>query len=160
MRRIVAIGLAVAIAVLLTPAAAFAEAVVIEAQAGLKTCDHVHAVDGESKCTRYHVTIKADDPAPVEPGATLQLNGEPYVIQWIGDGYYTASGKVLHLKGSSGASSLELIELRLGTDAQHQAGWQDVNGDGELSVSDTVSINGISEIIVDKRLNLRIVPAH
>jgi hypothetical protein len=157
------IGYAFVVALLAVATPSFADVVVLEAPQALETCDHVHAIDGASKCTTYHFT-KTDKPAPENPqavsvGTAIELDGVPYVVDWIGTGYYTASGKILHLGGNSGGSTIELIELLPGLDSIHQADWQDVDGNGELSKADLISVGGRSELIIDTRLNLRVTLA-
>lgn len=153
------IGYALAAALLAVAAPSFADVVVIEAPQALETCDHVHAIDGASKCTTYHVTRAPENPQAESVGAAIELDGVPYVVDWIGTGYYTASGKILHVGGSSGGSTIELIELLPGPDSIHQADWQDVDGNGELSKADLISLGGRSELVIDTRLNLRVTLA-
>jgi len=157
MKRSILLVFAVGLLVLAN--AGFAQELNLEKADGriwvLKSCDHVHAIDGESKCTNYHVIIAKS----AEPGAEITLNGQPYVIQWMGSGYYTASGRVIQKVDGAGLGDLRVLEVRPNSGLTHQASWQDLDGDGELSVSDAVTIDGRQEPIVDVRLNVRVVPA-
>jgi type I restriction enzyme, S subunit len=123
----------------------------------LKSCDRVHAISGESKCTTYHVTIGQVQPPQVS--TQIYLDGKPYVIQWMGTGYYLASGRILQEASGSEFGGLQMLEIRPSSGLVHKTSWQDRDQDGQISVSDTFTVDGRAEPIVDLRLNIRVVPS-
>ncbi len=122
----------------------------------LATCDYLHAITGVDACTTFHFTKKK---VAAEPGQTVFLNDKPYVIEWMGAGYYTASGRLVQTNGKAAHGVLNLLQLRP-DGGNLQAAWQDLDHDGALSVGDTIEVDGRDETIVDKRLNVRVKPAN
>ena len=162
MKKLYAIALTAVLALVLLPNAGSAQQMNLEKITNtrifvLAVCDTLHAETGDSTCSNFHVDkIKKS----TDVGREIVLNGKSYVIDWIGAAYYTASGRVLQATGDGSQGTLGLLEIRPNLGSLHQAAWQDVDQDGELSVSDMVTIDGRNEPVVDKRLNVRVEPAN
>ena len=161
MKKLYAIALAAILVLILLPNAGSAQEMNLEKITNTRTfvlaaCDTLHAETGADTCTNFHVEkIKVS----ADVGQEIVLNGKSYVIDWIGAAYYTASGKVLQATGDDSQGTVGLLEIRPNLGSLHQATWQDLDQDGELSVSDMVTIDGRNEPVVDKRLNVRVRPA-
>lgn len=131
------------------------QSIVLEAEPGVNqfaVCDSAHRL---STCEVYHVD-KATD-------ALLQLNGESFIIEWKGPGYYLENGLVVQPLGETksalkGQRWLEVYpsEGRVYTSQV----WKDLDADRVLGVADTLVLESGREVrIKDVRLHVRVRPA-
>jgi hypothetical protein len=144
--------------VFLIPAASRSQQLVLELDPGVVTlayCDSAHLV---GNCTRVHV----ETPDAVTVGATLQLDGKPYILDWIGPGYYLDSGVILqaHGKAKSRLAGQSWVEVYPERGRVHTSrSWKDVDGNLLLSIADKLTLeDGRVVRIKDVRLNLRVSP--
>lgn len=144
---------------LLLSAPAAAQTLIVEAEAGVETlgfCDWVHV---SLTCNDRHVE---NEVAP-SVGGILQLDGERYVVEWMGPGYHLESGLILQPTGATksrlrGQRWLEVypVQGRIHT----SRAWKDVDGNRALSRSDTLTFGTGSPLgVKDVRLQLRLKPA-
>jgi hypothetical protein len=114
-------------------------------------CQMLHS----TTCTMVHVEITT----LLSIGAALQLDGNPYVITWTGPGYYLATGVVLEAQGEAvaGLKGQRWVEVKPHAGRAHlSGGWKDKDGNGALSVSDTLALEDGTEVeIKDVRLHIR-----
>ncbi len=157
MKRAVFAVLALTSLLLSMPAAA--QTLIVEAEAGAETlgyCDWVHI---PLTCSEKHVE---NELAPTV-GGILQLDGERYVVEWMGPGYHLESGLILQPTGATksrlrGQRWLEVypVQGRIHT----SRAWKDVDGNRTLSRSDTLTFGSGSPLgVKDVRLQLRLRPA-
>src|ERR1700709_1460922 len=88
------------LALLLSPAAARSQQMILELEpgaAGLGTCDTGARC---ATCDAFHGGVVS----AASVGGTLQLNDQPYVIDWLGPGYHLNSGVILELLDETKAS--------------------------------------------------------
>jgi hypothetical protein len=139
---------------LLPGALAAQQPMVLEAEPGvdeLAICDTAHNI---LTCERRHID-KVEE-------AALTLDGEEYVIEWKGPGYYLENGLVVQPLGTAktalkGQSWLEVYP-RNGRVHTSQV-WKDLDADRRLSVSDTLVLDSGREVrIKDVRLQVRVRP--
>ena len=118
-------------------------------------------------CTEVHKpnceVIHTDDPGDLSPGSLLWLDGRPYVLLWMGPGYYLESGVILEPLGEAlpGLKSQRWREVYPNDGAIHFSfSWQDMDRNRALSVSDTLALEpGQALKVKDVRLRLRVKPA-
>lgn len=131
------------------------ESMILEAEPGIDEfaiCDTAHNV---LTCERRHID-KVEDFA-------LTLDGEEFVIEWKGSGYYLENGLVVQPLGEAkvalkGQSWLEVYP-RHGRVHTSQV-WKDLDADRLLGVSDTLVFDSGRELrIKDVRLQVRVRPA-
>ena len=146
-------------ALLLIPAAARPQQINLELDPGVDTlavCDYVHAT---GVCDRFHF----DSVESSLPGASLRLDGKPYVLDWIGPGYYLDSGVILQAQGKPRAklAGQQWVEVYPQRGRIHTSrSWKDVDGNLLLSIADKLTMaDGRTVRIKDVRLNLRVSPA-
>lgn len=152
---------ALVLAVLAFPAHSLrAQEIVLEPEdptnKNLKFCDTVHIL---STCDSRHYVPPV---GIVGIGSVIFLDDEPYVVLWIGPGYYLDSGVVVHALGTpaSQLSGQQWVEAYPRLGRRHVSrSWADLNGDSLLSRADTLLFDGgRSARIRDVRLNLRVRP--
>lgn len=143
----------------LAPAAGRSQQLVLELDPGVVTlsfCDSAHVV---GKCSFVHV----DPPAVVGLGVMIKLDGQPYVLDWMGPGYHLDSGVILQAQGKarSDLAGQSWVEVYPEPGRVHTSrSWRDTDGDRRLSVKDTLMLeDGKVVQIKDVRLNLRASPA-
>ena len=143
----------------LAPAVARSQQIVLEFDPGVTTlavCDNPHVVN---KCTFVHI----DPPDIVGIGVVIKLDGQPYILDWMGPGYHLDSGLILQAQGQArpqlaGQSWVEVYP-ELGK-VHTSRSWRDTDGDSRLSTKDTLVLeDGKVVQIMDVRLNLRVSPA-
>jgi hypothetical protein len=114
-------------------------------------CQMLHSTN----CTMVHV----ENATSLSVGAALQLDGNPYVITWTGPGYYLANGVVLEAQGEAvaGLKGQRWVEVKPHAGRAHlSGGWKDKDGNGALSVADTLRLEDGTEVeIKDVRLHIR-----
>jgi hypothetical protein len=114
-------------------------------------CQMLHS----TTCAMVHV----ENSTTLSVGAALQLDGNPYVITWTGPGYYLATGVVLEAQGEAVAAlkGQRWVEVKPQAGRAHlSGGWKDKDGNGALSVADTLTLEDGAEVeIKDVRLHVR-----
>lgn len=143
----------------LAPAVSRSQEIVLELDPGvvnLAFCDSAHVV---GKCSFVHL----DPPGIVGIGVVIRLDGQPYVLDWMGPGYHLDSGVILQAQGKarSDLAGQSWIEVYPEPGKVHTSRfWRDTDGDRRLSVKDTLTLeDGKVALIKDVRLNLRVSPA-
>ena len=146
-------------ALVLLSAPLAAQTMVLEAESGvveLAYCDYVHVV---FTCTERHL----ENEVGVSAGGTIQLDGEKYIVDWMGPGYHLESGVVVEPLGNAvrGLRGQRWLEVYPNQDKVHASrAWKDVDGNRALSVSDTLALDsGPALRVKDVRLQLRVRPA-
>jgi hypothetical protein len=145
-----------ALVLLSTPLAA--QTIILEAEAGVEalvSCQWVHV---PISCDQKHI----DNVLPPTVGGILQLDGESYIVEWMGPGYHLESGLILQPTGATkrglrGQRWLEVypVQGRIHT----SRAWKDVDGNRALSASDTLTLRtGPPLGVKDVRLQLRVRP--
>lgn len=137
------------------PGALQAQSIVLEAEPGifeLGYCDMTHIA---IQCEYRHIDKVTD--------STLQLDGEDYIIEWKGPGYYLENGLVVQPLGETktalkGQRWLEVSpkQGRIHTSQE----WKDLDTNKNLGVADTLVLESGREVrIKDVRLHVRVRPA-
>ena len=131
------------------------ESMVLEAEPGvdeLAVCDSAHRM---INCEIYHVD-KATD-------SMLQLNGEEFIIEWKGPGYYLENGIVVQPLGEtkSALKGQRWLEVYPHEGRVHTSQvWKDLDADRILDIADTLVLDSGRELrIKDVRLHVRVRPA-
>lgn len=117
-------------------------------------CDYLHSI---RTCETFHIETSA----ALAEGSTLELNGSPYVIEWMGPGYYLESGVVLEAVGGAvpDLKGQRWVEVYPGDGKEHVSrGWRDRDGNRALSASDTLDLGSGALEVRDVRLHLRVRP--
>lgn len=134
-----------------------AEEVILELAPGvtmLTQCDMIHNV---KTCESVHVAASTT----LEESGTLLLDGEPYVVTWMGPGYYLETGMILEPYGDpsvelKGQRWREVLPVE---DKVHRSrGWRDRDRNKALSPHDVLILDGKAVRIMDVRLHVRAVP--
>ena len=130
------------------------QSMVLEAEPGvneLAVCDSAHRL---TTCDVYHID-KATD-------TLLQLNGEEFIIEWKGPGYYLENGLVVQPLGEtkSALKGQRWLEVYPRDGQVHTSRvWKDLDDDRLLGVADTLVLESGREIrIKDVRLHVRVRP--
>jgi hypothetical protein len=114
-------------------------------------CEMLHS----TTCLMVHV----ENSTALVVGASLQLDGKPYVITWTGPGYYLETGLVLEAQGETvaGLDGQRWVETHPHQGKAHVSrGWKDNDRNGALSVSDTLALDDGTEVAIkDVRLHVR-----
>jgi hypothetical protein len=135
-----------------------AQTIVLEAAAGVESlvaCNWVHLAN----CEERHIIGEL----PPTVGGVLELDGERFIVEWMGPGYHFESGLILQpwgaaKRGLRGQRWLEVYPVQ-GRIHTSQA-WKDVDGNRALSRSDTLRFRtGFPLGVMDVRLQLRVRPA-
>jgi hypothetical protein len=150
--------LALLLVALLLPAVSRAQQVTLELEPGdttLSVCDMAH----KTSCDMVHITAVS----AVEIGAIVELDNQPYVLDWLGPGYHLDSGVILEPVGETRASlaGQRWVEVYPEEGRIHVSKkWQDRDASRRLSVSDTLTLeDGRAVRILDVRLHVRVTPA-
>jgi hypothetical protein len=132
-----------------------AQEIILEAGDGATTalyCEMLHS----TSCTMFHV----ENTVQLSVGASLQLDGKPYTISWMGPGYYLETGVVLEAQGDAVADlkGQRWVEIRPHEGKVHTSrAWRDTDRNRALSRSDTLALDDGPEVAVkDVRLHLRV----
>lgn len=130
------------------------QSMVLEAEPGvneLAYCDSVHSI---LTCETRHIDKAA--------GSLLQLDGEDFIIEWKGPGYYLENGLVVQPMGEtkSALKGQRWLEVYPQDGRIHTSrGWKDLDTDRNLSVADTLVLDSGREVrIKDVRLHVRVRP--
>jgi len=144
-------------ALLLIPAAARPQQINLELEPGdtsLNVCDVLH----KTSCDLFHVTAVTS----AEVGATVELDNQPYIFDWLGPGYHLDTGVILEPLGET---KVDLVGQRW-VETYPEEGrvhvskkWKDSDASRRLSVSDTLTLeDGRAARILDVRLHVRVTP--
>lgn len=124
----------------------------------LTYCDTLHRT---SDCSTFHiagVTVSVQ-------GTLLDLDGQPYRVDWTGPGYYLESGLVLQPLGEAkaGLGGQRWLEILPDHGKVHtSSAWKDQDGNRALSVADTLTlVEGKARQtlkVKDVRLHVRATP--
>lgn len=135
-----------------------AQAIVLEAPPGVQSlnyCDNYHRI---GSCTTVHVETEA----AVTVGSFLKLDGQSYVIEWMGPGFYLDSGVILEPLGdaAAGLKGQRWLEVYPSQGKIHRSrGWRDRDRNKALSSQDTLILNGRAFKVKDVRFHVRVRPA-
>ncbi len=117
-------------------------------------CDMLHS----TSCSMIH----NDTTTALNVGGPMELDGEPYVITWLGPAYYLETGVVLEALGDPVADlkGQRWIEHKPRTGKVHVSReWKDTDQNGALSSSDTLTLDdGPAVKVKDVRLHVRVRP--
>ena len=151
--------LALSLVFLLAPTAVRSQSMIIETDLGdtsLLACDMKHR---SATCNYVHV----DTTVALTLGASIQLSGQSYELEWMGPGYYLESGMVLQALGEtrSGLKGQRWLEIYPHEGRVHTSrSWKDKDGNRLLNTSDALALDADREQTVkDVRLHLRLKPA-
>jgi len=133
-----------------------AEELILEAEPGTSTlayCDYLHSI---RTCVSTHV----ETAVALNVGSTLELDGQSYVITWMGPGYYLEDGAIVEPLGRPAAklkgqrwTEVKPKEGRI----RVSRGWRDMDRNRVLSSSDTLTLDGSPAVKVkDVRLHVRV----
>lgn len=143
----------------LLPAAAKAQEMILEAEAGSESLAYCDSLHNTKTCGSVHIETQV----ALAVGSVVRLDGQVYVVTWMGPGYYLETGLVVQPTGSlkadlKGQSWVE-VKPREGR-AHTSRGWRDADRNRALSTSDTLALDDGPEVrIKDVRLHLRVKPA-
>jgi hypothetical protein len=142
--------------ILLLTSAGRAEELILEAEPGVSTlayCDYMHNL---KSCNTAHV----ETGLAVEVGSTLKLDGQSYVITWMGPGYYLENGDIVEPLGNPVAK----LRGQRWTEVKPREGrirvshrWRDLDRNKVLSASDMLALDdGPAVKVKDVRLHVRV----
>jgi hypothetical protein len=143
----------------LFPAVAKAQEMILEAEPGSESLAYCDSLHNTKTCGSLHV----DTQVALAVGGTVKLNGQAYVIAWMGPGYYLETGLVVEPTGQLKADlkGQSWVEVKPREGRVHTSrGWKDADRNRALSTSDTLAIDDGPEVrIKDVRLHVRVKPA-
>jgi hypothetical protein len=133
-----------------------AQTLVLEAEAGVDILTWCQIVHVHATCDYKHF----DGEVGLSVGATVQFDGESFLVEWMGPGYYLESGIVLQPVGvtAQGLRGQRWLEISPQEGRIHTSrAWKDVDGNRALSASDTLTLEtGAADEVKDVRLQLRV----
>ena len=148
-----------ALALTLLPSALRPQELVLEAEPGvqvLSACDTTHVL---LTCIYKHV----ENELGVSAGGIIQLDGEQFIVVWMGPGYHLESGIVIEPQGDAvkGLRGQRWLEVYPDQGKIHTSlAWKDADGNRSLSASDSLTLDsGPALMVKDVRLQLRVTPA-
>jgi hypothetical protein len=143
----------------LLPAAVKAQEMILEAEPGTETLAYCDSAHNTKTCGTLHVETQV----ALTVGVTVQLNGQAYVVTWMGPGYYLDTGLVVEPTGPLKADLKEQswVEIKPREGRVHTSrGWKDADRNRALSTADTLALDdGPEARIKDVRLHVRVKPA-
>jgi hypothetical protein len=146
------------LAALLVPGAARAQQLILETEAGaesLQSCDSLHNL---KTCSTIHFSGET----ALKVGGTLELDGEPYLLEWMGPGYYLESGVILQPLGEdkAGLAGQRWVEVSPKEGRIHTSRtWDDADRNKTLSAEDALTLDFDGPVkVLDVRLHLRVAP--
>ena len=123
---------------------------------GLTYCDSAHNL---KTCASVHIETQL----ALAVGVRLKLDGEDFVVDWMGPGYYLENGLVLEPTGQLVADlkGQRWIEVYPDEGKVHASrGWRDKDLNRALSTADSLALDAGPELKVkDVRLHVRVSPA-
>lgn len=147
-----AIVLVALLAVCLPMAGHSEKILTFEADTALAYCEYVHRLGA---CSVAHV----DTVEPVALGTEIQLDGEDYLVVWMGPGYYLEDGTVVQPVESmaAGLRGRRWLEVYPKEGKIHRSrSWRDRDRNKALSPDDILILDGRAREIKDVRLHLRV----
>jgi hypothetical protein len=150
-----------AVALTLVPAAAWAQQVrphqmILEAEPGTESLAYCDSLHSAATCASVHIETQV----ALTVGATVQLDGEDFVVDWMGPGYYLETGVVIEPVGKLFADlkGQSWIEVYPEAGKRHTSrGWHDKDRNLALSATDSLALDDGPEVKVkDVRLHLRV----
>ncbi|HEY0556529.1 MAG TPA: hypothetical protein VGG20_19905 [Thermoanaerobaculia bacterium] len=160
-RKTLLVSLAAALSLL--PAAAQAQSakpsqMILETEPGadgLTYCDSAHNL---KTCASVHIETQL----ALAVGVRLKLDGEDFVVDWMGPGYYLENGLVLEPTGQLVADlkGQRWLEVYPDEGKVHASrGWRDKDLNRALSAADSLALDAGPELKVkDVRLHVRVSP--
>lgn len=146
------------LAVLCFTALAGAQTLILESESGTdlpQPCDFFHR---PVSCEELHY----DGEMAASVGSLIQLDGQRYLLEWMGPGYYLESGLVLQPLGDAapGLKGQRWLEVYPHEGRVHTSrAWKDGDENRALSASDTLALDSDSAVrVIDVRLQLRVKP--
>jgi hypothetical protein len=143
----------------LLPAAAKAQEMILEAEPGTESLAYCDSLHNTKTCGSVHIETQV----ALAVGSSVRLNGEVYIVTWMGPGYYLDTGLVVEPTGALKADLKEQswVEVKPREGRAHTShGWRDADRNRALSTSDTLALDDGPEVrIKDVRLHLRVKPA-
>ena len=122
---------------------------------GLTYCDSAHNL---KTCASVHMETQL----ALAVGVRLKLDGEDFVVDWMGPGYYLENGLVLEPTGQLVADlkGQRWIEVYPDEGKVHASrGWRDKDLNRALSTADSLVLDAGPELKVkDVRLHVRVSP--
>ena len=113
----------------LLPGAARAQEMILEAEPGTDSLAYCDSLHNTKTCGSLHIETQV----ALSVGATVKLNGELYVVSWMGPGYYLETGLVVEptglLKADLKGQSWVEVKPREGR-AHTSRGWRDAGDRG------------------------------
>jgi hypothetical protein len=147
------------LAVALIPAAAKAQEMILEAEPGTESLAYCDSLHNTKTCGSLHIETQV----ALAVGSAVRLNGQLYIVTWMGPGYYLETGLVVEPTGALKADLKEQswVEVKPREGRAHTSrGWRDADRNRALSTSDTLALDDGPEVrIKDVRLHLRVMPA-
>jgi hypothetical protein len=148
----------------LLPGAAGAQQVrdhqmILEAEPGTESLSFCDSLHNTATCASVHVETQT----ALTAGVTVQLDGEDWIVDWLGPGYYLETGVVIEPTGKLFAdlNGQSWIEVYPEAGKVHTSrGWHDKDLNRALSSTDTLALDDGPEVKVkDVRLHVRVSPA-
>jgi hypothetical protein len=140
-------------------AATQAQEMILEAEPGTESLAYCDSLHNTKTCGNVHIETQV----ALAVGSVVRLNGQVYVVTWMGPGYYLETGLVVEPTGELKADLKEQswVEIKPREGRAHTSrGWQDADRNRALSASDTLALDDGPEVrIKDVRLHLRVKPA-
>jgi hypothetical protein len=128
---------------------------------GAQAIGYCQTLHRTADCSTYHVQGVTVTPE----GTLLDLEGQPYLVEWTGPGYYLESGVVLQPLGEAkaGLGGQRWLEILPEHGKIHtSSAWKDQDGNRVLSVSDTLTLGTGKALktlkVKDVRLHVRASP--
>jgi hypothetical protein len=146
------------------PAAAGAQQVrahqmVLEAEPGTESLSFCDSLHNTATCNSVHVETQT----ALTAGVIVQLDGEDWIVDWLGPGYYLETGVVIEPTGKliADLNGQRWIEVYPDPGKPHTSrGWHDKDQNLALSSTDTLALDDGPEVKVkDVRLHVRVSPA-
>lgn len=107
---------------------------------GPKSCDHFHH---EESCDRYHIIVEKSV-GNLGPGSRVLLEGQRFEVEWSGTGYRLDDGRVVTANGAGTWQQVWPTYAPVSV-----SDWTDLDGTAHLTVSDTLSIDGMSSVVTE-----------
>ncbi len=128
---------------------------------GAEAIGYCQTLHRTADCSTFHVQGLTVSPK----GTVLDLDGQPYLVEWTGPGYYLESGIVLQPLGEAkaGLGGQRWLEILPDLGRVHtSSAWKDQDGNRALSVSDTLTLVDGKVLktlkVKDVRLHVRASP--
>lgn len=156
-RRLRCLALAFAATLLAGPLGA--QEMILEPEDDVDTLQSCNTVHRPATCEVFHYV----EVTYLGVGGLIKLDNRPYVVTWLGPGYYLDSGVILQAMGDPASADLtgqQWFEVYPQEGRIHVSrSWIDLDRNGALSLSDRLLFDSGRDLKVrDVRLNLRVKP--